>query len=159
MTTTTFSTASANIVAKWVKNPNNGEWRVKAIGAKEGDTVIVRSNAGKETKVRLGQEWNGSFAVGILIPEVITMPQHDKGLEFFTIDGKKYYQQGCQSDHAEVPTKSGEYYVSFGPSVMHDVFYVCLKKNDGTFTKHPHYCGFKGFSVAVAEVIRLWETM
>lgn len=152
MTTTT---------ARWVKNPNNGEWRVKAQGAKQGDTVIVRSNAGKEKKVRLGSEWNGSFSVGNLIPETILPVETDRQrLEFFTIDGRKVYNMGCRTENVEIPTKSGEYYISFGPSVLSDVFFVCLKREaDHSFTKDPHYCGFKGFDVAVNEIIRLWETM
>ena len=154
---TTINTTAA----KWVKNPNNGEWRVKAQGAKQGDTVIVRSNAGKEKKVRLGHEWNGTFAVGNLIPEVITPVETDRQrLEFFTIDGKKVYNIGCQTQNVDIPTQSGEYFISFGPSVLSDVFFVCLRKeSDGNFTKDPHYCGFKGFGVAVEEVIRLWERL
>ena len=156
--------AAAN---SWVKVA--GTWAIKAPTGKPGDRVTVCNRAGVSKQAILGEELlpaSPGVFVNIPMPPTeisdamleseIWAGQWPAYYSYFLVDGKKFCHMGCCKPIWEGTAKSGNYQIEFACSVLLDTFYVCLKK-DGLYTRHPHYCGVKGFDEAVKAVRRMWE--
>lgn len=145
-----------------------GIWCVRSATGRTGEWVTVRSRAGVEKRAILGEEFlpanPQTFRYVATPPAEISGAMVESGvpdgswpvhLSYFLVDGKKVTHNGCSNGIWEGTTASGMAEIEFTCSVLHDVFYVCLKRN-GDYVRHPHYCGVKGFGAAVDAVRIMW---